>query len=222
MTVGPWLIRLLSTWQLVGRRILAHWRLLSPVVVGVLLSSAMMAGTVLYFDSLRDLALQFTLDKLPETDVKRHPDHREGAHELQRVRRRIDDSQQTDGAPHRVVGHENREDGQVGGLRRRFARSAGRPVAVGWRRTGELHIRHGPGPGRNPSSRGKDAPARRQERARRAPGARSCRSGGPGRGLRPGGRRPDSRHTFHRRADTARAGYDHGAVRRLRRRHGTP
>ena len=69
MTVGLWLVRFLSTWQLVGRRILAHWRLLSPVVVGVLLSSAMMAGTVLYFDSLRDLALQFTLDKLPETDV---------------------------------------------------------------------------------------------------------------------------------------------------------
>ncbi len=69
MKVGPWLIRFLSTWQLVGRRIVAHWRLLSPVVMGVVLASAMMAGTVLYFDSLRDLALQFTLDKLPETDV---------------------------------------------------------------------------------------------------------------------------------------------------------
>ncbi len=69
MKAGLWLVRFLSTWQLVGRRILAHWRLLSPVVVGVLLASAMMAGTVLYFDSLRDLALQFTLDKLPETDV---------------------------------------------------------------------------------------------------------------------------------------------------------
>ena len=63
------LTHLLSIWQLVVRRGLAHWRLLSPVVVGVLLASAMMAGTVLYFDSLRDLALQFTLDKLPETDV---------------------------------------------------------------------------------------------------------------------------------------------------------
>ena len=69
MKLGFWLNRFLSTWQLVGRRILAHWRLLSPVVVGVLLASAMMAGTVLYFDSLRDLALQFTLGKLAETDV---------------------------------------------------------------------------------------------------------------------------------------------------------
>ena len=69
MKLGFWLTRFLSTWQLVGRRLLAHWRLLSPVVVGVLLASAMMAGTVIYFDSLRDLALQFTLDKLPETDV---------------------------------------------------------------------------------------------------------------------------------------------------------
>ncbi len=63
------LTHFLSIWQLVARRSLAHWRLLSPVIVGVLLSSAMMAGTVLYFDSLRDLALKFTLDKLPETDV---------------------------------------------------------------------------------------------------------------------------------------------------------
>ena len=39
------------------------------MVVGVLLSSAMMAGTALYFDSLRDLALQFTLNNLPETDA---------------------------------------------------------------------------------------------------------------------------------------------------------
>ena len=69
MRIRLGLTRLLSIWQLVARRSLAHWRLLSPVVVGVLLSSTMMAGTVLYFDSLRDLALQFTLDRLPETDV---------------------------------------------------------------------------------------------------------------------------------------------------------
>ncbi len=63
------LSRLFSIWQLVVRRGLARWRLLSPVVVGALLTSAMMAGTVLYFDSLRDLALRFTLDGLPEADV---------------------------------------------------------------------------------------------------------------------------------------------------------
>ena len=48
---------------MVAKRGLAHWRLLSSVVLGVLLASAIMAGTVIYFDSLRELALRHTLDK---------------------------------------------------------------------------------------------------------------------------------------------------------------
>ena len=58
------LTKLISAWPLVLRRSLAHWRLLSTVLVGVLLASAVMSGTVIYFDSLRELALRKTLLKL--------------------------------------------------------------------------------------------------------------------------------------------------------------
>ncbi len=50
-----------ATWRFVVRRALAHWRLLSAVVVGVVLASAIMSGTVIYFDALRELALDETL-----------------------------------------------------------------------------------------------------------------------------------------------------------------
>ena len=59
--------RAVSAWPLVVRRSLAHWRLLSTVVVGVVLSSAVMAGTVIYYDALRELALKSTLARLTET-----------------------------------------------------------------------------------------------------------------------------------------------------------
>ncbi len=55
--------RLVSAWQLVTKRSLAHWRLVSYVLVGVLLASAMLSGTVIYFDALRELALKNTLAK---------------------------------------------------------------------------------------------------------------------------------------------------------------
>ena len=40
-----------------------------PWVLGVLLASAIMAGTVVYFDALRELALRRTLDKLTTSEV---------------------------------------------------------------------------------------------------------------------------------------------------------
>jgi ABC-type lipoprotein release transport system permease subunit len=62
---------LIAAWPLVGKRSLAHWRLLSSVVIGVFLASAVMAGTVIYFESLRELALESTLRKLTtdETNI---------------------------------------------------------------------------------------------------------------------------------------------------------
>ena len=48
---------------MVARRSLANWRLLSSVVIGVVLASTIMAGTVIYFDSLRDLALESALSR---------------------------------------------------------------------------------------------------------------------------------------------------------------
>ena len=51
------------------KRSLSHWRLLSSVVLGVLLASAIMAGTVIYYDALRDLSLKNTLAKHTRTEL---------------------------------------------------------------------------------------------------------------------------------------------------------
>ena len=58
------LSRLISAWQLVLKRALAHWRLLSSVIIGVLMASTIMGGTVIYFDALRNLALETSLRRL--------------------------------------------------------------------------------------------------------------------------------------------------------------
>ena len=62
---------LISAWPLVLKRGIAHWRLLSSVIIGVLMASTMMAGTVIYFDALRELALKNALGNLTasETDI---------------------------------------------------------------------------------------------------------------------------------------------------------
>ncbi len=61
--------RLVSAWQLVLKRGLAHWRLLSSVIFGVLLASVIMSGTVIYFDALRELALRNAFSKRTTTDL---------------------------------------------------------------------------------------------------------------------------------------------------------
>lgn len=52
---------LASSFQLIVKRALAHWRLLTAVVVGVLLAVTIMATSSVYFDSLRELGLRRTL-----------------------------------------------------------------------------------------------------------------------------------------------------------------
>ena len=56
--------RLITAWPQVARRMIANWQLMSTVVVGVLLASAIMAGTVIYFDALKELALKNALFRL--------------------------------------------------------------------------------------------------------------------------------------------------------------
>ena len=53
----------IATWQLVVKRALAHWRLLSYVVIGVVLASSILSGTVIYFEALRELALMNSLER---------------------------------------------------------------------------------------------------------------------------------------------------------------
>ena len=55
--------RLISAWPLVAKRAVVHWKILSSVVAGVLLASAIMASTVIYLDALRDLALKHALNQ---------------------------------------------------------------------------------------------------------------------------------------------------------------
>ncbi len=60
---------IVAAWPMVAKRSLSHWRLLSTVVIGVLLSSTVMAGTVIYFDALRELALKNALAKVDDIDL---------------------------------------------------------------------------------------------------------------------------------------------------------
>ena len=62
-------IRILSAWPMIARRSLANWKLLSSVVIGVVLASTIMAGTVIYFDSLRNLALEAELERRDPLDL---------------------------------------------------------------------------------------------------------------------------------------------------------
>ena len=60
---------ILSAWPMVARRSLANWKLLSSVVIGVVLASTIMAGAVIYFDSLRNLALEAELQRRDPLDL---------------------------------------------------------------------------------------------------------------------------------------------------------
>jgi len=50
-----------SAWQLVVRRSLANWRLISTIVVGVLIAVALLSSTPLYSNVINDLGLKHTL-----------------------------------------------------------------------------------------------------------------------------------------------------------------
>ena len=63
------LTMLITAWQMVAKRSLAHWRLLSSVIIGVFLASTVLAGTIIYFEALRDLALKSALDRFSETEL---------------------------------------------------------------------------------------------------------------------------------------------------------
>lgn len=61
--------RIATAWPLITKRSLTNWRLLSTVVIGVMLASAIMAGTIVYFDALRELALKNALNQLTTNDI---------------------------------------------------------------------------------------------------------------------------------------------------------
>ena len=59
----------ITTWKFVIKRSLSHARLLISVVIGVLLAAAILSGTVIYFNSLKEIALDETLDAMPSNDL---------------------------------------------------------------------------------------------------------------------------------------------------------
>ena len=63
------LTHLLTTWRFVLKRSLAHWKLLSAVVIGVVLASAIVSGTAIYFDALKELALNEAFEDVPRNDL---------------------------------------------------------------------------------------------------------------------------------------------------------
>ena len=83
--------RFISAWQFVMKRSLAHWKLLFSVVLGVLLASSIMSGTVIYFDALREIALRSALSQYSEAEMhiimqgQRGPVNREEALRVSRV-----------------------------------------------------------------------------------------------------------------------------------------
>ena len=50
--------------RLILKRYLHRWKFLTVVFAGMLLSSTTMSGSIMYFDSLRDIALDFELSKI--------------------------------------------------------------------------------------------------------------------------------------------------------------
>ena len=61
--------RIITAWPQIVRRTAANWQLMSTVIVGVLLASSIMAGAIIYFDALRELALKNALSQLSVNDA---------------------------------------------------------------------------------------------------------------------------------------------------------
>ena len=56
-------------WRLVARQSFAHWKLMASTMLGVLLASTILSGSVIYFDSLKELALRENLGQYSDTDL---------------------------------------------------------------------------------------------------------------------------------------------------------
>ena len=61
--------KLIAAWPLVAKRSLSHWRVLSSVVAGVLLASAIMSSSAIYLESLRHLALKHAINLRTDNQV---------------------------------------------------------------------------------------------------------------------------------------------------------
>ncbi len=61
--------KIFRVWPLVLKRLIVNWRTLSTVVIGVVLACSIMSGTVIFFDSLKEIALDESLRSLADEDT---------------------------------------------------------------------------------------------------------------------------------------------------------
>ena len=57
------------SWDVMMKGSLNNWRLLIAVMMGVLLSGSVLAGTVVFYSALEELALQKAIEDLPQAQV---------------------------------------------------------------------------------------------------------------------------------------------------------
>ena len=49
--------KIIRVWPLIVKRLVVNWRTLFTVIIGVVLACSIMSGTVVFFDSLKEIAL---------------------------------------------------------------------------------------------------------------------------------------------------------------------
>ena len=63
------LAKIIRVWPLIVRRLIVNWRTLSTVIIGVVLACSIMSGTVVFFDSLKEIALDDVLKSLDKEEI---------------------------------------------------------------------------------------------------------------------------------------------------------
>ena len=61
--------KIIRVWPLIVRRLIVNWRTLSTVIIGVVLACSIMSGTVVFFDSLKEIALDDVLKSLDKEEI---------------------------------------------------------------------------------------------------------------------------------------------------------
>ena len=65
------------SWDVMMKGSLNNWRLLIAVMMGVLLSCSVLAGTVVFYSALEELALQKAIEDLPHCLLYTSPSQRD-------------------------------------------------------------------------------------------------------------------------------------------------
>ena len=61
--------KIIRVWPLIVKRLVVNWRTLFTVIIGVVLACSIMSGTVVFFDSLKEIALADVLKSLDKEEI---------------------------------------------------------------------------------------------------------------------------------------------------------